>query len=252
MNYHGLDKYSDNLAEKLVCLHEQIAERQKIVESQIIQENLLREALNTKSCEVEDVENELQILKYISEIAHRDAQRAQMFNSDLGRIIDARRNSFLELKSQWMKFCEFFEDRRRLIEQELFGGEPDQEQKLHQLKGIGFEMGIVLSELQKSEEEHTRLAQEVENQPKVPSRSSYVERITEITKNSRKLDLDIEKIVEDTRELQKESNAISERLNRVYSVLNESLLREVTRQPQSDPDAIMLENERLEQQIKRR
>ncbi|MCD7455106.1 hypothetical protein HAX54_027010 [Datura stramonium] len=51
-------------------------------------------------------------------------------------------------------------------------------------------------------------------------------RVEEITKNSRKEDVDIEKILKETRELQLESNSVQERLNRTHAVVDETVFRE--------------------------
>lgn len=66
---------------------------------------------------------------------------------------------------------------------------------------------------------------DLENQPKLASRRSYIERVKEITKNSRKQEADIEQILKDTRELQLESNSIQERLHRTYAVVDELVFR---------------------------
>ena len=75
------------------------------------------------------------------------------------------------------------------------------------------------------EDELSKLSLELEKQPKLASRKSYIERIKEITKNSRKQDADIERILKDTRELQLESNSIQERLHRTYAVVDEMVFR---------------------------
>lgn len=75
------------------------------------------------------------------------------------------------------------------------------------------------------EEEHSKLSAELERQPKVASRGSHIQRIKEITKNSRKQDADIERILKETRELQLESNSIQERLHRTYAVVDEMVFR---------------------------
>lgn len=59
------------------------------------------------------------------------------------------------------------------------------------------------------------------------SRRSYIERIKEITKNSRKVDADIERILKETRELHLESNSIQERLHRTYAVVDDMIFRYV-------------------------
>lgn len=75
------------------------------------------------------------------------------------------------------------------------------------------------------EEEHSKLAEDIKKQPKFASRRSFIERVTEITKNSRKQDADIERIQKETRELQLESNSIQERLLRTYAVVDETVFR---------------------------
>ena len=74
-------------------------------------------------------------------------------------------------------------------------------------------------------DEHSRLVIELEKQPKVPQRRSYLQRIAEITKNYHKQDFDIEQIMRDIREVQIETNSIMDRFHRVFSVLNEAILR---------------------------
>lgn len=75
------------------------------------------------------------------------------------------------------------------------------------------------------DEEHSKLSAELERQHKMAARSSYIQRIKEITKNSRKQDADIERILKETRELQLESNSIQERLHRTYAVVDEIVFR---------------------------
>lgn len=75
------------------------------------------------------------------------------------------------------------------------------------------------------EEEHLKLSAALEKQQKGASRKSYTERIKEITKNSRKQDADIERILKDTRVVQLESNSIQESLHRTYAVADEIVFR---------------------------
>lgn len=74
-------------------------------------------------------------------------------------------------------------------------------------------------------DELSELSKELEKQPKVASRKSHIDRVKEITKNSRKQETDIEKILKDTRELQLESNSIQERLHRTYAIVDEIVFR---------------------------
>ncbi|GKC31179.1 coiled-coil domain-containing protein 22 isoform X2 [Tanacetum coccineum] len=71
-----------------------------------------------------------------------------------------------------------------------------------------------------SENELSILSKEVAKLPKLATIRAYIERIKEITKNSRKQDIHIERILKKTREL---SNMIQERLHRTYVVVLSNL-----------------------------
>ncbi|XP_020583942.1 coiled-coil domain-containing protein 22 [Phalaenopsis equestris] len=118
------------------------------------------------------------------------------------------------------------EEERMKLEQTFNSEQPEEKEKLIQLKEIEQEIEATLAEISKREAEHLDLLIELEQQPKLPFRKSYVDRITEITKNSRKLDADVIQILKETRELQLESNSIQERLNRTYAVVEEIVFRE--------------------------
>jgi len=75
------------------------------------------------------------------------------------------------------------------------------------------------------EEECSELSAGLKKKPEQESRTSYIQRIKEITKNSRKQHADVERILKETRELQLESNSIQERLHRTYAVLDETMFR---------------------------
>ena len=75
------------------------------------------------------------------------------------------------------------------------------------------------------EDELSKLSSDLEKQPKLASRKSYIDRIKEITKNSGKQNADIENILKDTRELQLASNSIQERLHRTYAIVDEMVFR---------------------------
>ncbi|KAL6975165.1 hypothetical protein U1Q18_023959 [Sarracenia purpurea var. burkii] len=117
------------------------------------------------------------------------------------------------------------EEKRSHLEEALYATKPEVMEKRKKLQEIDLEIEAVLSEAKKREEERSKLLADLENQPKLASRRSYIQRITEITKNSRKQDGDIERILKDTRELQLESNSIQERLHRTYAVVDDTVFR---------------------------
>ena len=75
------------------------------------------------------------------------------------------------------------------------------------------------------EEQLIAISLELENAVKGPSRNTYVRRITELIKNSKKQDNDITRIIGEIRDLQRESNANQGRLGRTYALVDELIFR---------------------------
>ncbi|KAJ6751844.1 hypothetical protein OIU85_002277 [Salix viminalis] len=195
------------------------------------QEKVLTEEVTAKTSELQHLEEELELLKAAAEMAFDDQNSFDFCFEQLKEQVDAKRCNITELKSQWDAFRKPLEDKKRNLEESLYANIPDSQEKLLKLRELEHEKQLVLSEITKREEEHSKLSADLEKQPKLPSRTSYVERIKEIAKNSQKQDADIKRILKETRELQLESNSIQERLHRTYAVLDEIVFREAKRDP---------------------
>lgn len=148
----------------------------------------------------------------------------------LNEMMDAESRNLAELESEW-NYLKLLEEKRRNLEESLYVANPEAQVKLQKLKEIKLEMQCIITEIREREEEHSKLAEDIKKQPKFASRRSFIERVTEITKNSRKQDADIERIQKETRELQLESNSIQERLLRTYAVVDETVFREAKKDP---------------------
>ncbi|KAI3510196.1 hypothetical protein L1887_25727 [Cichorium endivia] len=149
--------------------------------------------------------------------------------TQLSDQIDARRHNLAKLESKWKAIIKPLEEKKRNLEQAICANQPESQ-----------ELESILSETKLREEELSKLSTEVEKLPKLATRRSYIERIKEITKNSRKQDIDIERILKETRELQMESNMIQERLHRTYAVVDETLLREAKKDQVGEQAQILL------------
>ncbi|XP_022716694.1 coiled-coil domain-containing protein 22 homolog isoform X1 [Durio zibethinus] len=156
---------------------EQYSEIQYEAENLLSQEKVLKEELGANTLQVQHLEEELGLWRAAADMAFDESHPMDFFLEQLNEQLDAKKHDIQELELQW-------------------------------------------------EEEHLKLAADLKKRPKVASRRSYIERIKEITKNSGKLDTDIERILRETRELQLESNSIQESLHRTYAVVNETVLRE--------------------------
>uniref|UniRef100_A0A2P2JLC9 Coiled-coil domain-containing protein 22 homolog n=2 Tax=Rhizophora mucronata TaxID=61149 RepID=A0A2P2JLC9_RHIMU len=185
-------------------------------------EDVFTEASTMKTSQIQHLEEELRLLKAAAEMAFDDEHPVDFHIEQLKEQTDARKHKIEHLESQWKPL----EEKRRSIEDSLYANIPVAQERLQKLREIELEKKSVLCEIKRREDEYSKLSTDLEKQQKLPPRASYVERIKEITKNSRKQDADIERIMKDTRELQLESNSIQERLHRTYAVLDEMVFRE--------------------------
>ncbi|KAK4753338.1 hypothetical protein SAY87_022136 [Trapa incisa] len=187
--------------------------------------NGLDEVLKDRA-ELEHLENELELLKAATEIALAVDHPCDLYIETLKGDIVAKEKSLTDLELQGRAVRTTLEEKRRRLEESIYRSNRDVYEKFQRLKAVEKERGSILSETQKWEEEYSSLSAQQKQQSSRKSRRSYIEQIKEITKNSRKQDVDIEKIIGDTRELQLESNSIQERLYRTYAIADETVLRE--------------------------
>ncbi|CAK9145082.1 unnamed protein product [Ilex paraguariensis] len=224
---HKDSKHVEQNEQKQTSCQEHSSEIKKLQS----QEKVLLEELNAKSLELAWLEEEHELLKAAVEMAFDNQHPIDFYIVQLNEQIDAKRHNLVQLESQWDAFRESLEEKKRSLEEALYATKPEAQQKLQKLKEIDLETKSILSEIKRREEEVPKLVKDLDKQPKLPSRGSYIQKIKEITKNSRKQDGDIERILKETRELQLESNSIQERLHRTYAVVDETVFREAKKDP---------------------
>ncbi|XP_024006096.1 coiled-coil domain-containing protein 22 isoform X1 [Eutrema salsugineum] len=195
------------------------------------QHSLLLEELESGCSELCSLDSELELLKMAAERLLDDKQPGGSCLEQLNQQIVVKKCNIMDLKKQWEDARQTLEARKLRLLDQLHVEESEAKAKFHKLKKTELELQSVSSEIQKREDERCSLYTELERQPKAAPRKSYIHGIKEITKNSRKLDSDIQRISGETRELQLESNSIQERLHRSYAVVDEMVTREVKKDP---------------------
>ncbi|EEF39647.1 conserved hypothetical protein [Ricinus communis] len=204
-----------------------IADESEILQNQ---KKFLIEEVTARISEIQNLEEEFQLLKAASEMAFDDQHPIDFYLEQLNDQVDSRKLNIMELDSQWDAFRKPLEEKKISLEESLYANIPEAREKLQKLREVELERESILSEIRR-EDEHSKLSVDLKKQSGLPSRTSYIERIKEITKNSRKQDADIERILKETRELQLESNSIQDRLHRTYTVLDELVFREAKKEP---------------------
>lgn len=194
-------------------------------------EKELIDEVTVRTSELEHLEQELELTKEAAEMAFNNQHSVDFYLDQLNEQVQAKRNYLLTLESQWDAVRKPLEERKRSLEESLYSNNPDALEMLQKLREVQQEQQFILSEIMKREEEHLKISADLEKQQKGASRKSYTDRIKEITKNSRKQDADIERILKDTRAVQLESNSIQESLHRTYAVADEIVFREAKKDP---------------------
>lgn len=141
-------------------------------------------------------------------------------------VIESSAQRVIHLAGQWEKHrvpllaeyrhlrklqdCRELESSRRLAEI----------QELHQ------SVRAAAEEARRKEEVYKQLVSELETLPRDVSRLAYTQRILEIVGNIRKQKEEITKILSDTKELQKEINSLSGKLDRTFAVTDELVFKD--------------------------
>uniref|UniRef100_A0A3Q3B1R0 Coiled-coil domain-containing protein 22 n=1 Tax=Kryptolebias marmoratus TaxID=37003 RepID=A0A3Q3B1R0_KRYMA len=94
------------------------------------------------------------------------------------------------------------------------------------IKSLHEKIRVSTEEAKKKEETHKQLVTELESLPKDVSRSAYTQRILEIVSNIKKQKEEITKILSDTKELQKEINNLTGKLDRTFAVTDELVFKD--------------------------
>jgi hypothetical protein len=84
----------------------------------------------------------------------------------------------------------------------------------------------LLEECRLKDQQYAQLAADILKHPKEVSRSAYTQRILEIINNVRKQKDEIDKVLGDTREIQKDINILTGKLERSFTVVDELIFRD--------------------------
>nr|GME11618.1 coiled-coil domain-containing protein 22 homolog isoform X1 [Ipomoea batatas] len=195
------------------------------------QDKILQEDLASRSSELRHLQEKQDLLKAAIKMSSCDQHPIDFYVKQLSDQVEARRQDLAKMEAQWDAQRIVLEEEKMRLEEALRATHPEVYVKFKKLEEIDKETECIIAEIKRREEEVWELSAELGKQPNLEPRKTYIQRIIEITKNSRKQDVDVDKILKDTRELQLESNSIQERLHRTYAVVDETIFREAKKDP---------------------
>ncbi|XP_062939224.1 coiled-coil domain-containing protein 22 isoform X2 [Cynocephalus volans] len=186
--------------------------------------SLVQVETECRQCELSTVERE-QALRLKSRAVELLPDGATNL-AKLQLVVESSAQRLIHLAGQWEKHrvpllaeyrhlrklqdCRELESSRRLAEI----------QELHQ------SVWAAAEEARRKEEVYKKLVSELETLPRDVSRLAYTQRILEIVGNIRKQKEEITKILSDTKELQKEINSLSGKLDRTFAVTDELVFKD--------------------------
>ncbi|MCD7456045.1 hypothetical protein HAX54_030519 [Datura stramonium] len=187
------------------------------------QKEMFVEKSVSSSVELKELEEKLDLLKAAVKMASDHRHPCDFYVNQLNDQVEVKRGKIVEMESHWIDKSKALEQKKDSLEEKLRATEPEAYVKY---KKVEEKLEFILAEKKRREDELIILSAKAEKQPKLQPRRTYIQRVEEITKNSRKQDVDIERILKETRELQLESNSVQERLNRTHAVVDETVFRE--------------------------
>ncbi|KAK6307902.1 coiled-coil domain-containing protein 22 [Coregonus clupeaformis] len=144
----------------------------------------------------------------------------------LRALVEGSAERVVNLAAQWEKHRTPLIDEHRRLKELCSNREMESSRKLSEIKELHDKIRQSAEEAKKKEGLYKQLITEFENLPKDISRSAYTARILEIVGNIRKQKEEITKILSDTKELQKEINSLTGKLDRTFAVTDELVFKD--------------------------
>ncbi|XP_059188978.1 coiled-coil domain-containing protein 22 isoform X2 [Centropristis striata] len=144
----------------------------------------------------------------------------------LQALVEASAKRVVNLAAQWEKHRAPLIDEHRRLKEICSNQDLESSRKLSEIKSLHDKIRVSTEEAKKKEEIYKQLVTELENLPQDVSRSAYTQRILEIVSNIKKQKEEITKILSDTKELQKEINSLTGKLDRTFAVTDELVFKD--------------------------
>uniref|UniRef100_A0A8C5FCP6 Coiled-coil domain-containing protein 22 n=1 Tax=Gadus morhua TaxID=8049 RepID=A0A8C5FCP6_GADMO len=141
-------------------------------------------------------------------------------------LVEASAKRLVGLAAQWEKHRDPLIQEHRRLKELCTNQDVESSRQLSEIKDLHEKIRETAEKAKKKESVYKQLISELENLPKDVSRSAYTLRILEIVGNIKKQKEEITKILSDTKELQKEINNLTGKLDRTFAVTDELVFKD--------------------------
>ncbi|XP_029463362.1 coiled-coil domain-containing protein 22 isoform X2 [Rhinatrema bivittatum] len=144
-------------------------------------------------------------------------------------VVESSTKRIVHLASQWEKHRVPLIEQHRELKKLHHSRELESSRRLSDIKEVHEQIRAAAEEAKRKEVLYKQLLTDHENLPKDVSRAAYTQRILEIVGNIKKQKEEITKILSDTKELQKEINNLTGKLDRTFAVTDELVYKDAKR-----------------------
>ncbi|XP_008840822.1 coiled-coil domain-containing protein 22 [Nannospalax galili] len=141
-------------------------------------------------------------------------------------VVESSAQRVIHLAGQWEKHRVPLLAEYRHLRKLQDCRELESSRRLAEIQELHHSVRAAVEEARRKEEVYKQLVSELETLPRDVSRLAYTQRILEIVGNIRKQKEEITKILSDTKELQKEINSLSGKLDRTFAVTDELVFKD--------------------------
>ncbi|KAL8579947.1 hypothetical protein ACOMHN_060248 [Nucella lapillus] len=144
----------------------------------------------------------------------------------LQAVVDNSAQRLLSLAAQWEKHRAPLIKQFRTLRELSSQRESEAQKKLEEMKSFRTKMKEVADEARQKDDLQKQLQMEYERMTKDVNRSAYTRKIMEIVANIKKQKQEIDRILIDTKSIQKEINSLTGKLDRTFTVTDELIFRD--------------------------
>lgn len=149
----------------------------------------------------------------------------------LKQLAQDQANKLAEYAAEWEKMRVPLVDEYRGIRDRMYDREAAAKAKLELIKGMRARIRETIEEVNKKDDTYKDLLDTYKTLPK-DARGNYTKRIIEMVNNVKKQIIEINKVLVDTKSLQKEINSVTETLNRSFAVTEELVFADAKKHPE--------------------
>ncbi|XP_067664009.1 coiled-coil domain-containing protein 22 homolog [Haliotis asinina] len=185
----------------------------------------MQDAISTETRKMDDKEQAYRVKKRTLDLL----PDAENNIAKLQELVDNSGRKLILLANKWEEHRAPLIDQYRELRDLNSKKESEAQKKLEEIKAFRARMKEVADDTRHKEELHKQLQSEYERMTKDVNRSAYTRKIMEIVGNIKKQKQEIDKVLVDTREIQKEINSLSGKIDRTFIVTDELIFKDAKR-----------------------